>query len=456
MRTTHRVRIWAISKYKGKRKTSYRVRWVVGDQPPFAESFATSALAESFRAKLVAAASNGEAFDLDSGLPVSMCRTALDTKPWLDFACSYMDARWSDWSPNHRRSTARSLMNVTLAMLTTNAGRPDDKVLRKAILTTLNKTTRDSTMPTSVENAVAWTKRNTQDVGALAEPEVLREVLQSLERNLDGKRAATDTVRLRRLALQGAIDYAIECKLLESNPLHEVKTRKRKQTIKQVDPRAVVNPTQARTLLAAVGEQGKQGPPLVAFFGCIYYAAMRPEEVCSLRKHNLSMPESGWGEIYLERSQPEVTDQWTDSRKASEERSLKHRDDGEVRPVPCPPVLTELLHDHLTKYGTARDGRLFRGARDGGRVGSTTYGRVWAKAREAAFTPEVAAGPLGKRPYDLRHAAVSTWLNGGVEPTRVAKWAGHSLAVLLNVYAKCLDGGEKAARDRVERTLQGW
>ncbi|MFI5605946.1 hypothetical protein [Amycolatopsis sp. NPDC051903] len=71
------------------------------------------------------------------------------------------------------------------------------------------------------------------------------------------------------------------------------------------------------------------------------------------------------------------------------------------------------------------------------------------------FTAEVAASPLGKRPYDLRHAAVSTWLNGGVEPTRVAKWAGHSLSVLLRVYAKCLDGGEQTARDRVARALGG-
>ncbi|WP_246271963.1 integrase [Amycolatopsis acididurans] len=109
----------------------------------------------------------------------------------------------------------------------------------------------------------------------------------------------------------------------------------------------------------------------------------------------------------------------------------------------------------MNTFGTARDGRLFRGARDGGRVGSTVYGRVWGTARARVFTPEVVAGPLGKRPYDLRHAAVSTWLSGGVEATRVAKWAGHSLAVLLRVYAKCLDGGEQAARDRVEKALGG-
>jgi integrase len=78
---------------------------------------------------------------------------------------------------------------------------------------------------------------------------------------------------------------------------------------------------------------------------------------------------------------------------------------------------------------------------------------VWANARERVFTTEVVADPLAKRPYDLHHAAVSTWLNGGVDATRVAKWAGHSLAVLLRVYAKCLDGGEQTARDRVAKAL---
>jgi integrase len=43
-----------------------------------------------------------------------------------------------------------------------------------------------------------------------------------------------------------------------------------------------------------------------------------------------------------------------------------------------------------------------------------------------ALTPAEAASPLAARPYDLRHAAVSTWLNAGVPSTQVAQWAGHS------------------------------
>jgi len=86
-------------------------------------------------------------------------------------------------------------------------------------------------------------------------------------------------------------------------------------------------------------------------------------------------------------------------------------------------------------------------------LSDSTYGRAWQKAREKALTPEEAASPLARRPYDLRHAAVSTWLNGGVPPTQVAEWAGHSVAVLLRVYAKCIAGQCDLAREQIGRAL---
>jgi hypothetical protein len=70
-----------------------------------------------------------------------------------------------------------------------------------------------------------------------------------------------------------------------------------------------------------------------------------------------------------------------------------------------------------------------------------------------AFIEEVVASPLARSPYDLRHAAVSTWLNGGVPATDVAAWAGHSVEVLLKIYAKCLDGGAEALRQRAQAAL---
>jgi integrase len=78
---------------------------------------------------------------------------------------------------------------------------------------------------------------------------------------------------------------------------------------------------------------------------------------------------------------------------------------------------------------------------------------VWRKARKEALTPEDVSSPLAARPYDLRHAAVSTWLNAGVPSTQVAEWAGHSVGVLHQIYAKCIVGQEDAARKRIPAAL---
>jgi hypothetical protein len=48
---------------------------------------------------------------------------------------------------------------------------------------------------------------------------------------------------------------------------------------------------------------------------------------------------------------------------------------------------------------------------------------------------------------------VSTWLNGGVAVTQVAEWAGHSVAVLLRIDTKCIDGQEQAALRRIDEAL---
>ncbi|MGH3865545.1 MAG: hypothetical protein ACRDQ4_05270 [Pseudonocardiaceae bacterium] len=79
-----------------------------------------------------------------------------------------------------------------------------------------------------------------------------------------------------------------------------------------------------------------------------------------------------------------------------------------------------------------------------------TYMRTWRAARRATFTDEVYSSPLARTPYALRHACVSTWLNGGVSATQ---GAGHSVEVLLKVYAKCLDGQDGIARQRVQEAL---
>ncbi|MFC3981717.1 hypothetical protein [Streptosporangium jomthongense] len=83
-----------------------------------------------------------------------------------------------------------------------------------------------------------------------------------------------------------------------------------------------------------------------------------------------------------------------------------------------------------------------------------TYRRAWIAARSEALTPAEVASPLARRVYDLRHACVSTWLNAGVPATQVAQWAGHSVEVLLRIYAKCVAGQDETARRRIADALR--
>jgi integrase len=182
-----------------------------------------------------------------------------------------------------------------------------------------------------------------------------------------------------------------------------------------------------------------------------------------LRRSNLRLPEPtrnddgelqyGWGELVFERSAPATGAAWTDSGTRREARQLKGSEVGERRVAPSPPELTRLLTRHPTEHGTDDEGRLFRGVQTGGEVPEGTYCRIRKKAREAALSPEECASPLAARPYDLRHACVSTWLNAGVPGPRVAEWAGHGLDVPYRIYAKCLAGQQDTIRLRIDRVL---
>jgi integrase len=266
---------------------------------------------------------------------------------------------------------------------------------------------------------------------------------------LDGRPAAPNTVARKRAVFYGALRYAVELRLLDANPVDQVQWTTPKST-EEVDRRVVVNPDQARRLLEAVA---RIEPHLVAFFACIYYAALRPAEALHLRLDECDLPEAGWGWLHLTGSTQHVGQDWGDVDGVREDRGLKHRAQTATRHVPAAPPLVRALRWHVAAHGTGRDGRLFtaQGYREGP-VSLGTYTRVWRQARALVLAAPTRS-PLARVPYQLRHAAVSTWLNAGVPATQVAEWAGHSVHVLLKVYAKCIDGQDEVARRRIERAL---
>jgi integrase len=121
--------------------------------------------------------------------------------------------------------------------------------------------------------------------------------------------------------------------------------------------------------------------------------------------------------------------------------------------VPIPPVLVGILRRHLDEFGTGAGGIVFHTERRRP-VGKSMYAKVWREARQLALTPTQAASPLAGVPYDLRHAALSLWLNSGMDPTDVADRAGDSVEVLFRWYAKCIDGRRELNNRLISMALE--
>lgn len=146
-----------------------------------------------------------------------------------------------------------------------------------------------------------------------------------------------------------------------------------------------------------------------------------------------------------------AVDNWADSASAHEERGLKHRAPTETRPVRIPPELVRMLRDHIETFGTAATAG----------CSAATVATWWHRRRSAmcglrpGSCADAGTGGISLDGSTLRPSARGRVANGRMRarvPLQEVERAGHSMDVLLRVYAKCLDGGETAANKRIERT----
>jgi hypothetical protein len=100
------------------------------------DQFMKRAQADSFRSKLLIHASNGVAFDLETGLPVPMLeerQAACTTPSWYEHAVEYASRQWPGVSAKQRASIADALATVTLVLTRSEEGRPDPATMRRVL-----------------------------------------------------------------------------------------------------------------------------------------------------------------------------------------------------------------------------------------------------------------------------------------------------------------------------------
>ncbi|UQI47872.1 tyrosine-type recombinase/integrase [Streptomyces sp. HU2014] len=457
------VKLWKVTK-TGRKSRPYRLRWVVAGRV-HGGTFTTSALAESRRAELWQAMRRGEAFEIESGVPESEVRAAAEVAEaaaaepslrWFDFCRKYVAGRWRTSAAKTREGMADGLAAVALAMVAREDDAPEDGCLRLAFRWGIVPANAGKEPSAELKSAYEFLTAADRPVTDLLDPEVFEDVMYRLDYRLDGKPAARETYKRRRRVLNTALEHAVVTGELPENPLQKAR-KKQVGSSDVVDRRVLVNAVQGRQLLSAVSYVGSwgrsRGRRLVAFYATLYYAGLRPAEAVGLRLSDCHLPETGWGTLTLRETRPISGKQWTDSGERHDRRGLKAREASTDRPVPIPPILVTILQEHLKRFGTAKEGRVFGNER-GGAVGSSTYWRVWEEARVYALSPDRVESPLAGRPYDLRHACITRWLNAGVPIAEVARRVGNSPEVIHRRYHGCIDGHEEAANTKISKVLE--
>jgi hypothetical protein len=198
--TSYDVRVWGASKIQGSsgkgtnprrrtpgadNPTTYRLRWSVAGARQ-SKSFATKALADSWRAELVTAARRGEAFDVETGWPVSMLPTDSPIT-WWEWAGRFVEMKWQSLAPTSRRSVAEALSTVTLAMTDGTARGPSEQALRAAMFGwAFNAQRRVEDPPEEMQEAVTWLERHSRRLTDLEDSTLMRAVLDAVARKQDG------------------------------------------------------------------------------------------------------------------------------------------------------------------------------------------------------------------------------------------------------------------------------
>ena len=266
MKPTFKVRFWTIQ-HKKTRRRPYGVRWITEGQE-HSEWFTLKTQADNRRSDLMQAARRGEPFDVVSGLPESEYRER-NAKSLLVLVQAYIDHHWQKSAPNTRRRHVDTMAVAIAAYVVPDKAAPDEKLLRRVLTTCLLPANRRQRELSSEEETTArWIERVSRPARELSDRIEAEKLLQALSWNLGGKTAASWTTRIRRGVLHHVLDLGVDTEALDTNPIPRTKVAVERGN-SEVDPRVVLNPKQARQVLAALTYAGTttgQYDYLCAFF----------------------------------------------------------------------------------------------------------------------------------------------------------------------------------------------
>ncbi|MEX2448772.1 MAG: site-specific integrase [Solirubrobacterales bacterium] len=288
-----------------------------------------------------------------------------------------------------------------------------------------------------------WDRHVLPRIGSMRLSAITPEVVERYRAELEADGVGLPTVHRALVQLQGVLRRAVEWRRIGHNPVKSVKKPKvrRYREVRPLPPLAV-----ERLRVAAAGRRRKHGPRDAALIAVLAYVGLRPQEVQALR----------WADV---RERTLLVEKAADGRGG-----VKSTKTGQARTVRLlPPLAVDLAEWRLRCGGSvvtttattsfcSRTAPAASGTTALGSRGTGTHGIRPAPSR-ASRTPAPTACAVASienaRPYDLRHSFVSLLIHEGRSVVDVARQAGHSPTMTLDVYAHVFDGFDIAEPERV-------
>jgi integrase len=263
--------------------------------------------------------------------------------------------------------------------------------------------------------AKLWDRHVHPRLGSMRLSAITPEVVERYRAELEADEIGLPTVHRALVQLQGVLRCAVEWRRIGSNPVKAVKKPRvrRYREVRPLPPVAV-----ERLRAAAAGRRRKHGPRDATLIAMLAYAGVRPQEALALR----------WSDV---RERTILVDKAADGQGG-----VKSTKTGQARTVRLLAPLAADLAEWRQRCGHGDDDDLLFPNRSGG----VWNDGAWQSWHRDAWHPACAvAGIENARPYDLRHSFVSLLIHEGRSVIEVARQAGHSPTMTLDVYAHVFD-----------------
>ena len=259
-----------------------------------------------------------------------------------------------------------------------------------------------------------WDRHVLPRLGSMRLNAITPEVIERFRVELEADEVGQPTIYRALALLQGILRRAVEWRRIGHNPVKAVQKPKvrRHREVRPLPPMAV------ERLRAVAAKRRKYGARDATLIGLLAYAGLRPQEAQALR----------WADV---RERTLLIEKAADGQGG-----IKPTKTGQARTVRLLAPLARDLAELRLLRGRPDDDALLLPNGSGG----VWNDPAWQTWHRDAWVPACrAVGLEGARPYDLRHSFVSLLIHEGRSVVEVARQAGHSPTMTLDVYAHVFD-----------------